>query len=47
MIKSGWAVIYNNDSIYYPEQKIAQKQKAGIWQGDFLYPKQYRKLNRK
>lgn len=46
MISSGWAVIYNNPSKYYSLMLEAKLEKRGIWQGSFLEPKQFRKLNK-
>jgi endonuclease YncB( thermonuclease family) len=47
MISSGWATSYSNKSKYYPLMLKAKLNKIGIWQGKFLNPKQYRKLNQK
>jgi endonuclease YncB( thermonuclease family) len=46
MIKNGWAVIYRQPSIFFEIQEIAKNNKAGIWQGNFIYPQTWRKLNR-
>lgn len=45
MIKNGWAIIYKQPSFYFSDQEYARLNKLGIWQGDFLIPKIYRKLN--
>ena len=45
MISSGWAVTYNNPSKYYNLMLAAKIKKLGIWQGSFIEPKQYRKIN--
>jgi endonuclease YncB( thermonuclease family) len=45
MIRSGWAIPYYNDSEYYQFQQEAKTAKRGIWQGEFITPKLYRKLN--
>ena len=47
MVNSGWATSYSNKSKYYPLMLKAKLNKKGIWQGKFLNPKQYRKLNHK
>lgn len=47
MISSGWAVIYNNPSKYYSLMLEAKLEKRGMWQGSFLEPKLFRKMNRK
>ncbi len=46
MIENGWAVIYRQPSIFFETQENAKKQKLGIWQGHFIYPQTWRKLNR-
>lgn len=44
MIKSGWALIYNLPSPYANQQEFAKTNKLGIWQGNFIPPKTYRRL---
>ncbi len=49
MIENGWAVIYKRYS--YPEEYLIIEQKAkiqkkGLWTGEFLYPEQWRKINK-
>ena len=45
LVKNGWAVNYSRNNTYYNDEQIAKKNKLGLWQGDFITPKQYRKLN--
>ncbi len=47
MIRSGHAVIYDHNSAYYSAEQYAKENQLGLWQGDFLHPKQYRKLHKK
>lgn len=50
MIKNGMAIIYNMKEAGIDLkniEKLAKKQKIGIWQGAFLEPKQYRKKIKK
>lgn len=47
MLKAGWAVTYRTDSLkYLNAEKVARKNKKGVWQGKFLRPEYYRKLNK-
>jgi len=45
LVESGWAIRYNNESNYYKAEQKAKADKTGIWQGKFITPKQYRRLN--
>ncbi|MFZ8864963.1 MAG: thermonuclease family protein [Rickettsiales bacterium] len=45
LVKNGWAISYSKNNKYYNDEQLAQKNKLGLWQGDFITPKQYRKLN--
>jgi endonuclease YncB( thermonuclease family) len=43
MVRSGWAVAYRNFSVrYVPEEREAKNRKAGVWQGEFDYPWDWR-----
>ena len=47
LVKNGYAVAYRKYSKNYIEiEKIAKKNKKGIWQGDFLMPWEWRKNNK-
>ena len=47
MVADGWAVAYTRYSDeYLPWQKIAKKQKLGLWSTKFDYPEDWRKKNR-
>ena len=47
LIKNGYAVVYRKYSKNYTEdEKIAKKNKKGIWQGDFQMPWEWRKNNK-
>ncbi|MDC0857114.1 thermonuclease family protein [Rickettsiales bacterium] len=46
MLRNGWAVIYRQPSIFFDIQEDAKNRNAGIWQGNFIYPQTWRKLNR-
>jgi endonuclease YncB( thermonuclease family) len=44
MVQNGWAVAYRYYSDdFINDEKIAEKNKAGIWQGKFLDPYLFRK----
>jgi len=45
MVKSGWALSYFNDE-YKQEEIEAEKNKAGIWAGEFERPEIWRKQNK-
>ena len=43
MVRNGWALAYRQYSIaYVPEEKQAKQEKAGIWQGNFTPPWEWR-----
>lgn len=47
MLKAGWAVTYRAEKQTYIEaENFAQKQKIGVWQGKFMRPEYYRRLQR-
>lgn len=49
MIKSGHAIIYsykNSSEDYIEAEEYAKKRNAGLWQGHFEIPKDFRKRNR-
>ena len=44
MVRNGWAIAYRYYSIdFIEEEKLAEKDKIGIWQGKFQDPYLYRK----
>jgi len=44
MVRNGWAVAYRYYSLdYISDEKIAKKNKTGIWQGKFKNPYLFRK----
>lgn len=46
MVRAGWAVAYDRYSDDYAgEEKEARKYKRGIWQGKFMKPELWRRLN--
>jgi len=48
MLKAGWAVTYLTDQEdFLNAEKEAKKHKRGIWQGKFMRPEYYRRLNRR
>lgn len=47
MVEIGWAVAYKRYTDEYNEaEKLAKKNKKGVWQGRFLKPEFYRILNK-
>lgn len=45
MVKSGWAVAYDRYSRdYVDDEKLAKKKKKGVWQGKFMKPELWRRL---
>ncbi len=47
MVLSGSAVAYDyKKKIFAQEEMEAKKQKKGIWQGKFMKPELYRRLNK-
>ena len=46
MVRSGLAVAYRRYSKeYIPDEDFARENKLGLWQGKFLKPEKWRKLN--
>ena len=46
MVRNGHAVAYRRYSKkYIPDEDFAKENKLGLWQGKFLYPEKWRKLN--
>ena len=46
MVRNGYAVAYRRYSKeYIPDEDFAKENKLGLWQGKFLYPEKWRKLN--
>ena len=46
MVKQGQAIAYL-ESQYYQDQDYAKKHKLGIWDGDFIHPRLFRRLHEK
>lgn len=48
MIKNGWAIPYRTKNpLYYTAQIEAKNNKNGIYQGKFISPELYRRLNKR
>ena len=46
MVRNGLAVAYRRYSKeYIADEEFAKENKLGLWQGKFLYPEKWRKLN--
>ena len=46
MVRNGYAVAYRRYSKeFIPDEDFAKKNKLGLWQGKFLNPEKWRKLN--
>ena len=46
MVRNGHAVAYRRYSKeYVPDEDFAKENKLGLWQGEFLNPEKWRKLN--
>ena len=46
MVRNGYAVAYRRYSKeYIPDEEFAKENKLGLWQGKFLKPEKWRKLN--
>ncbi len=46
MVRNGYAVAYKRYSKQYlPDERSAKENKLGIWQGSFIHPEKWRKLN--
>lgn len=43
LVRSGWAVAFiRYDKKYLPEEKAAKRERAGLWQGSFVRPANFR-----
>ena len=48
MVRNGWAIAYRYYSLDFVEdEKLAEKDKIGLWQGRFQEPYLYRKSKQK
>ena len=46
MVKNGFAIAYRRYSKkYVPDEDFAKENKLGLWQGKFMNPEKWRKLN--
>ena len=46
MVKNGFAIAYRRYSKkYVPDEEFAKENKLGLWQGKFIEPEKWRKLN--
>ena len=46
MVKNGFAIAYRRYSKkYVPDEEFAKENKLGLWQGKFMEPEKWRKLN--
>ena len=46
MVRNGYAIAYRRYSKkYVPDEDFAKKNKLGLWQGKFIKPEKWRKLN--
>ena len=46
MVRNGYAVAYRRYSKkYVPDEDFAKEKKLGLWQGKFMNPEKWRKLN--
>ena len=46
MVRNGYAVAYKRYSKkYINDEDYAKKNKLGLWQGSFINPEKWRKLN--
>ena len=46
MVRNGHAIAYKRYSKrYLKDEDFARKNKLGLWQGRFMYPEKWRKLN--
>ena len=46
MVRNGYAIAYRRYSKkYVPDEDFAKKNKLGLWQGKFVNPEKWRKLN--
>ena len=46
MVRNGYAVAYRRYSKdYIEDENYAKKNKTGLWEGNFIHPEKWRKLN--
>ena len=46
MVRNGYAIAYKRYSKkYVPDENFAKEKKLGLWQGKFMNPEKWRKLN--
>ena len=46
MVRNGYAIAYRKYSKkYVPDEEFAKENKLGLWQGKFMKPEKWRKLN--
>ena len=46
MVRNGYAIAYRRYSKkYVPDEEFAKENKLGLWQGKFMSPEKWRKLN--
>ena len=46
MVRNGYAIAYRRYSKkYVPDEDFAKENKLGLWQGKFMNPEKWRKLN--
>ena len=47
LVRNGWALAYKDySSDYILDEKFASENRLGMWEGRFIHPKKWRKLNR-
>ena len=47
LVRNGWALAYRDYSKdYVIDEEYAQEKNLGMWEGTFIHPKKWRKLNR-
>ena len=47
LVRNGWAFAYRDYSRdYISDEEFAEENNLGMWEGTFIYPKKWRKLNR-
>ena len=46
MVRNGYALAYRKYSkLYITDENLAKEEKLGLWQGTFVNPEKWRKLN--
>ena len=45
LVRNGWAVSFDHD--YIVEEALAERERAGLWRGDFQRPSQWRRAHRR